>query len=146
MMSENTKSANLVWEGNGVAFRAMGGSGFQLRFDNPPGPDGASPMELVALASAGCTASDVISILQKKQQQVVGFEVNVVALRATEHPKVFTEIDLEYVVTGRAIDPKAVERAIELSLTKYCSVNLMLEKAVKINHRYRIVELEPVAA
>jgi putative redox protein len=143
MMSENIKSANLVWEGQGGAFRAVGGSGLQLRFDSPSGPNSASPMELVALASAGCTASDVISILQKKQQQVVEFEVNVVAIRATEHPKVFTEIDLEYVVTGHSIDPKAVERAIELSLTKYCSVNLMLEKAVKINHRYRIVEVEP---
>jgi putative redox protein len=124
----------------------MGGSGYQLRFDNPPGPEGASPMELVALAAGGCTASDVISILQKKQQAVTGFEVNVIALRATEHPKVFTEIDLEYVVMGHQIDPKAVERAIELSLTKYCSVNKMLENTVKINHRYRIVEVEPVAA
>ena len=145
-MSENIKSANLVWEGNGLAFRATGGSGFQLRFDNPPGPAGASPMELVALASAGCTASDVISILQKKQQQVVGFEVNVVAWRATEHPKVFTEIDLEYVVTGRHIDSKAVERAIELSLTKYCSVNAMLAAAVKINQHYQIVDAEAVTA
>lgn len=141
-MSENTKSANLVWEGKGLAFRAIGGSGYQIRFDNPAGPNGVSPMELVALASGGCTASDVISILQKKQQQVAGFEVNVIGIRATEHPKVFTEIDLEYVVTGYHVDPKAVERAIELSLTKYCSVNLMLEKAVKINHRYRIIEVE----
>ncbi len=141
-MSENTKSANLVWEGNGLAFRALGGSGFQLRFDNPPGPEGASPMELVALAAGGCTASDVIAILQKKQQQVTGFEVNVIALRATEHPKVFTEIDLEYVVTGHQIEPKALERAIDLSLTKYCSVNKMLENTVKINHRYRIIEAE----
>ncbi len=143
-MSENTKSAHIAWEGQGLAFRAMGGSGYQIRFDNPPSSTGASPMELVALAAGGCTAADVISILQKKQQQVVGFEVNVIGLRAAEHPQVFTEIDLEYVVTGRNIDPKAVERSIELSLTKYCSVNLMLEKAVKINHRYRIVEVEVV--
>jgi putative redox protein len=144
-MSENTKSAHLVWEGQGLAFRAIGGSGYQVRFDNPSGPNGASPMELVALASGGCTASDVISILQKKQQQVVEFEVNVIGIRATEHPKVFTEIELEYVVTGYHIDPKAVERAIELSLTKYCSVNKMLENSVQINHRYRIVEVEPAA-
>ena len=145
-MSENTKSGHLVWEGQGLAFQAMGGSGYQIRFDSPPDPNGASPMELVALASAGCTASDVISILQKKQQQVTAFEVNVMGVRATDHPKVFIEIDLEYVVTGRDIDPKAVERSIELSLTKYCSVNKMLEKAVKINHRYRIIETEPAAA
>ncbi len=144
-MAENTKSGHLVWEGQGLAFQAIGGSGFQLRFDSPPGPQGGSPMELVALASAGCTASDVISILQKKQQKVTEFEVNVIGLRATDHPRVFTEIELEYVVTGQSIDPKAVERAIELSLTKYCSVNKMLESTVKINHRYRIVEVEPAA-
>ena len=94
------------------------------------------------MASASCTASDVISILQKKQQQVTGFEVHVLAPRADEHPKVFTEITLEYVVTGHQIDPKAVERAIELSLTKYCSVNKMLEKAATLKHTYRIVEAE----
>jgi putative redox protein len=143
-MTENIKSGHIVWEGQGLAFRAMGGSGYQIRFDSPSSPNGASPMELVALASASCTASDVISILQKKQQQVVEFEVNVIGLRAADHPKVFTEIDLEYVVTGRGIDPKAVERAIELSLTRYCSVNKMLENTVKINQRYRIVEVEPV--
>ena len=144
-MSENSKTAHATWEGQGLALTVVGGSGFTLHTDNPSGPSAASPMELVAMASASCTASDVISILQKKQQQVTGFEVQVIAPRADEHPKVFTEIDLEYVVTGHAIDPKAVERAIELSLTRYCSVNKMLEKAVKINHRYRIVEAEAAA-
>ena len=141
-MSENTKSGHVVWEGQGLAFRAIGGSGYQLRFDSPASPSGGSPMELVALASAACTASDVISILQKKQQKVTEFEVNILGIRAVDHPKVFTEIDLEYVVAGQGIDPQAVERAIELSLGKYCSVNKMLENSVKINHRYRIVEVE----
>ena len=145
-MSENAKSAHATWAGQGVAFTVVGGSGFTVHTDNPSGPTAASPMELVAMASATCTASDVISILQKKQQQVTGFEVNVIAPRAAEHPKVFVDINLEYVITGRAIDPKAVERAIELSLTKYCSVNQMLEKAVKINHTYRIIEVEATVA
>ncbi len=145
-MSDNTKSAHLSWEGQGLAFQGIGGSGYQMRFDNPSGEAGASPMEVVALAAGACTASDVISILQKKQQQVTHFEVNVLGVRAAEHPMVFTEIELEYVVSGHAIDPKAVERSIELSLTKYCSVNLMLEKAVKIKHTYRIVDEERVAA
>ena len=144
-MGENTKSGKVVWEGQGLTFRGTGGSGFQIRFDSPAGPQGASPMELVALASAACTASDVLSILQKKQQKVTEFEVDVVGLRAADHPKVFTEIDLEYVVAGEEIDPKAVERAVELSLTRYCSVNKMLENSVKINHRYRIVEVAPAA-
>ncbi len=147
---QNTKTAKLVWEGNGLAFAATGGSGYSMRFDNPSGPKGASPMEMVAMASGGCTAADVIDILRKKRQNVTGFEVNVLGTRTTEHPLVYTEIDLEYVVRGRNIDPKAVERSIELSLTKYCSVNIMLKNAgVKVNSRYRIVEEaqpEPAAA
>ncbi len=145
-MSENAKTANLIWEGQGLAFTGVGGSGFTLRIDNPAGPDAASPMELVAIASGSCTAMDVIDILRKKKQDVTSFEVRVIGLRAVEHPKVFTEIDLEYVVTGRSIDSKAVERAIELSLTKYCSVNAMLVASVKINHRYQIIDAEAVAA
>ncbi len=145
-MSENTKTAQATWEGQGLAFTITGGSGYTVRTDNPSGVNAGSAMELVAMASASCTASDVISILQKKQQQVTNFEVRVNAPRAENHPRVFTEIDLEYVVTGHAIDPKAVERAIELSLTKYCSVNKMLEKIATIKHSYRIVEAEAVAA
>lgn len=141
-MSESVKSAHATWEGQGLAFTITGGSGYTVRTDNPSGVNAGSAMELVAMASASCTASDVISILQKKQQQVTGFEVNVLAPRADEHPKVYTEINLEYVVTGHNIDPKAVERAIELSLTKYCSVNKMLEKAAPIKHTYRIIEVE----
>ena len=81
-MSENVKSAHATWEGQGVAFTLVGGSGYTVRTDNPSGVTAGSAMELVAMASASCTASDVISILQKKQQQVTGFEVNVLAPRA----------------------------------------------------------------
>lgn len=143
-MSDNVKAAHATWAGQGLVFTVVSGSGFTLRTDNPPGPDAANPMELVAMASAACTASDVISILQKQQQRVTHFEVHVSAPRASGHPKVFTEMRIEYVVTGHSVDPKAVERAIELSLTKYCSVNLMLEKAVPISHHYRIVEAAAV--
>jgi len=144
-MPENIKTAQAVWDGRGLAFTVSGGSGYSVRTNDPSGPAAGSAMELVAMASAACTAADVISILQKKQQKVTAFEVRVVGLRAEEHPKVFTEIELEYVVTGHGIDPRAVERAIELSLGKYCSVNQMLVKAVTINQRYRIVEAEPAA-
>ncbi len=141
-MAYNSKSAQIVWEGKDVAFKATGGSGFSIRFDNPSSPKGASPMEMVAMAAGACTAMDVIDILRKKRQDVSGFEVNVLGQRATEHPMVFTEVDLEYVVTGRNLDPRAVERSIELSLTKYCSVNATLKAGgVKINSHYRIVEL-----
>lgn len=145
-MGFNTKTARVIWEGKGVAFQATGGSGFSMRFDNPSSPKGASPMEVLAIAAGACTAMDVIDILRKKRQDVSGFEVNVLGQRASEHPMVFTEVDLEYVVTGRNLDSRAVERAIELSLTKYCSVNSTLKRAgVRVNSHYRIVELaEPV--
>jgi putative redox protein len=145
--SKNSKTAKVTWEGQGRAFTAVGDSGFALRFKNPSGPEGASPMEVVAMAAGACTAMDVIDILRKKRQEVTGFEVNVVAPRADEHPMVFTEINLEYVVRGRNIDPTAVERSIELSLAKYCSVNTMLQSSgAKIASRYRIEEAETVAA
>jgi putative redox protein len=134
----------IKWEGQDLNFTGIGGSGFSLHFGGASGPGRASPMELVALASGACTAMDVIDILRKKRQHVTEFEVNVIGARAAEHPRKFTEIDLEYVVRGHNIDPKAVERAIELSLTKYCSVNATLKGSAKINSRYRIEEAEAV--
>jgi putative redox protein len=140
------KTATVSWAGQGLAFKGVGGSGYTIQFGDPAGPDAASPMEVVAMASAACTAMDVIDILRKKRQAVTSFEVKVVGLRQEEHPRKFTEIDLEYVVSGHNIDPKAVERAIELSLTKYCSVNQSFGEAVEIKNQYRIIETEPVAA
>lgn len=104
--------------------------------------DGFSPMELVAIGLAGCTAMDVIGILEKKKQQVTAFEVYVHAERATEHPKVFTHIQLDYIVTGKQIDPAAVNRAVELSETKYCSAINTIAKAVPIEHQIIIHEAE----
>lgn len=140
------KTAKIIWAGNGLAFNGIGGSGYQVQFGDPAGPEAASPMEVVAMAAGACTAMDVIDILRKKKQAVTHFEVNVIGLRQEEHPKKFTEFDLEYIVSGHHIDPKAVERAIELSLTKYCSVNQSFGEAVKIKNQYRIIETEVMAA
>ncbi len=139
-MGYNAKKARVVWEGAGIAFRATGASGHTIRFDNPSGPNGGSPMEVLAMAAGACTAMDVIDILRKKRQDVTGFEVNVAGARAGEHPMVFTEIDLEFVVRGRRIDPRAVERSIELSQTRYCAVSNSLKPTVKIVWHYTIVE------
>lgn len=146
MKNKDTKVASLTWEGQGLGFKVEGQSGYSMRLQNPSGPHGGNPMELVAMASGGCTAMDVIEILRKKRQHVTGFEVNVTGVRASQHPKVFKEIDIEYVVRGHHIDPKAVERSIELSLTKYCSVNIMLSASVKINSSYRIENVEAAPA
>ena len=130
-----------------MAFSGAGSStGYSIALGSRPDAgqpaEGASPMELVLLGTAGCTAMDVLSILQKKRQHITAFEVRMHADRTAEHPKVFTHIRMEYVVTGNRVDPQAVQRAIELSLGKYCSVHAMLSKAVSIEHSYTIIEAE----
>jgi putative redox protein len=139
-MGYNTKKASIVWEGNGVAFTAKGASGFSMRFDNPSGPNGGSPMEVLAISVGACTAMEVIDILRKKRQSVTGFEVNVLGTRTSEHPMIFSEIDIEFVIRGRNIDAKAVERSIQLSQEKYCSVSNMLNAKAAIKPHYRIIE------
>jgi len=104
---------------------------------------GPTPMELILLGLAGCTGMDVMSILSKQRQPVTGFQVQVSAERAEEHPRVYTSIHVEYVVYGEGVKAEAVERAIELSETRYCSASAMLAKAVEITNSYRIIEDEP---
>jgi putative redox protein len=138
------KDAKVVWK-EGLAFEGIGGSGFTVSLDTlaeEGGGTGFSPMEVLLVSLAGCTAMDVISILKKKRQDVTGFEVRAHGLRADDHPKIYTDITLEYVVRGHGVDPKAIERAIELSETKYCSVAGMLKKAANITTTFRIEEAE----
>ncbi len=101
---------------------------------------GSRPMEMVLMALAGCGSMDIIPILKKKKVQLDDYEVNVYAERADDHPKVFTKIELEYIFYGKNILGKDVERAIELSTTKYCSVFAMLKAAVEITTKYKILE------
>ncbi len=100
---------------------------------------GIRPKELILISLAGCTGSDVITILDKKKVKYTKFEMNLTAEQQEEHPQVFTKINIEYVFYGKDIQAKDVERAIELSQTKYCSVTAMLQKAVEITHNYKIV-------
>jgi len=101
--------------------------------------DGASPMELVLMALAGCTASDIISIMGKKQQNVTSLEVKVCGERVDDHPRVYKKLFLEYVIGGVDLDPKAVERSVQLSVEKYCSVQAMLRVVVPIAHKINIL-------
>ena len=142
-MASNEAFARLVWQEE-VHFSAETGNGHVLELDGNPEPtsQGPSPMELVLTALAGCSSMDVISILRKKRQDVRDLKINAHGVRAEEYPKVFTSITLEYVVTGKGIDPLAVERAIELARTKYCPVWAMLGKAVEITPTYRIIAVE----
>ncbi len=133
----------------GMKMQAITPSGHTVIMDAAPEVGGTNqgprPMELVLVALAGCTAMDVLSILRKKRQPLEGFAMEVRGERAPEHPKVYTDIDLLYIVKGN-VDPQAVVRAIELSATKYCSVSAMLNKTARIRYRYRIEPTAPDAA
>ncbi len=127
-----------------MSFVGTGRVGLTLPIDtsveNGGDNSGFAPMELLLVGLGGCTGMDVISILEKKRQKVTSFEIRVNATRATEHPKVFTHIVLEYVLGGQALDPAAVERAVELSETKYCSAMAMLSKSAQIERKITIQE------
>ena len=130
----------------GLTLAAKGESNHWITMDGPENLGGSNagvrPKELVLMALAGCTGSDVVSILKKKRVKLNDCEINISAQQSETHPKVFTHIDLEYVFYGNDIKEKDVERAIELSTSTYCGVSAMLNKAMTINHTFRIVESE----
>lgn len=134
-----TVQARVTWVEN-RRFVGHASSGHAIVIDGSADKLGPSPMELVLLGLIGCSAYDVIDILDKKKQAVAGFEVIAHAERAADHPRVYTAIAVEFVVHGRAIKAKAVEDAIRLSMEKYCSVAGMLNKTAHITTSYRIEE------
>ena len=136
-------SAKTVWKGEGLNFRGSVGSGYE--FDVGGGSDkiGGSPMEYLLVGVAGCTAVDVVSMLQKQRQNVTGVEVEAVGTRADEHPKVYTRVILNYLIRGKDVDPRAVERAIHLSEEKYCSASAMFSRAgTRMEITFKIEEVD----
>jgi putative redox protein len=135
--------AKVVWKEN-LNFAGIADTCCELPLTAEPiyggDQEGFRPMELFAIGLAGCTAMDVISILKKKQQDVTAFEVQVHVERSNQHPRVFTNVEIEYIVTGHNVDPVAVNRSVELSLTKYCPANAMLSKSVPITNKITILE------
>jgi len=136
----------LVKQVQGMTFTAKSDSNHWVMMDGPSDFGGSNagtrPKELLLMALGGCTGSDVAAILKKRKAPVTGFEMNITGNESEEHPKVFTDIQIEYVFYGDGIETADVERAIEMSTTKYCSVSAMLKASVKISHSYRI---EPAA-
>ena len=128
----------------GMQFAGKATSGHTLVMDADDNAGGVNagflPMELLLVGLGGCTGMDVISILRKKRQQVTGLEINVKGERADSYPKIYTDVHIEYVVRGKSVEKEAVERAISLSLEKYCSVGATLAKTGTITHSYRIIE------
>ncbi len=134
------------WNGpSGMGFRAETGSGHTVMMDGAPEAGGhntaARPMELVLAGTGGCTAFDVVLILKRSREEVLGCDVTLRAERAEVDPKVFTRINFHFTVSGRNLKPAAVERAVRLSHEKYCSASIMLAKTATITHSFEIVEV-----
>lgn len=137
--------AKVTWQGR-MSFKGTAETGFNvpLGAEESVGgdEDGFRPIELIVTGLAGCTSMDVISILQKKRQQVTAFEVQVHAERAEEHPKVITRAVIEYFVSGHAVEEAAVVRSIELSATRYCPGIAMFRQVFPMSFIYHIYEDE----
>ena len=127
-----------------MSFVGESGSGHSVVMDGPPddgGRDmGVRPMEMVLLGMGGCTAFDVVHILKKGRQQITGCHVELEAERATDVPKVFTKIHAHYIIKGKDLDAKKIERAVSMTAEKYCSVSIMLAATVEITHDFEIIE------
>lgn len=119
-------------------------SGHAVVMDGPPELGGHNlglrPMEMVLLGMGGCTAIDILNILKKGRQAVVDCVVELDAERAATDPKVFTRIRVHYIVSGRGLNERQVERAIQLSAEKYCSASIMLGKTAAITHTFELRE------
>ena len=136
----NTASLELeTLEGDGLRFKVKAGGGNEMTLDSGPGAVAPTPVEALLAALGGCGAMDVISILRKKRQMVMGYEVTVSGERRKEYPRAFTHIEVLHRVRGRNLSPAAIEEAIRLSDTKYCTVHASLSKEIEIRSRYEIV-------
>ncbi len=128
----------------GSTFEGLAGSGHRVTMDVAPEVGGQNlglrPMEMVLLGLGGCTAIDVLHMLRKGRQPITDLRVELDAERADDVPKVFTRIHLHFVLTGAGLDPHKIERAINLSASKYCSASMMLNKTAEMTHDFEIVK------
>jgi putative redox protein len=136
---------NVVWNG-GMSFKATGEtSGQSVIMDGSKeigGQDlGPRPMEMLLMGAGGCSSIDVMMILQKGRQQVEDVRVEITAERADEEPKVFTKIAMKFIVVGKDLSEARVQKAVSLSMEKYCSASIMLGKAAELTYSYEIQSL-----
>lgn len=135
--------ARIQWQ-EGISTSGETESGHSILMDGAPDIGGKNlgprPMELILLGLGGCSTIDVILILQKSRQVITDCVVEIEGTRASEDPKVFTDIHLHFIVTGKNLKPQQVERAISLSAEKYCSASIMLKSTANITHDFEIIE------
>ena len=132
----------LKWAG-GAVFIGLSSGGHTVVMDGPlegGGPHlGPRPMEMLLMSMAACSTYDVVSILQKSREDITDCDVRITANRAPDHPRIFTDIHLHFIVSGRDVKEKNIERAIKLSAEKYCSASIMLGAMAKITHDFEVV-------
>lgn len=139
-MSGNTYKATVHYAGDDF-FIGIPPSGRAQTIDTKGERRAApSPLEMLLVSVAGCTAADVISILLKKRQDVTDYKVEITGERVEEHPRKFVAFHVHHIVHGRSVSEKAVADAIELSDTKYCSVAATVRPTAEITTSYEIVE------
>jgi putative redox protein len=126
-------------EGEGLVFEGRVPSGGTIVMDSGKAPQGPTPVETLLLSLGACSGMDVIGILRKKRQVVLGYEVTLAGDRRAEHPRRFTRIEVVHRLRGRNLQPKAIEEAIRLSATAYCTVTATLAPDVEIVSRYEII-------
>ena len=135
--------ARVQWV-DGVMFIGESGSGHAVVMDGAPEAGGRNlgvrPMEMLLIGLGGCSAFDVVTILKRGRQHITDCVVELDGQRAHTDPKVFTSVELVYKVTGKNLDPKKVERAVDLSAEKYCSASKMFSMTAKLSHRIEIVD------
>ena len=133
--------ATVKWA-EGLQFIGESGSGHPVVLDSPDNNKGISPMEMLLLGVGGCSAFDVIMILEKTRQKMLDCRVEVDGERTEEPPRVFTKINMKFIVSGHALNEDQVNRAIELSATKYCGASIMMEAAgAEVKRSCEIIQL-----
>ncbi len=131
--------ASVKWVGEEL-FMGTSESGHTIVLDANGGALAPSPLENILISLGCCSSVDVVSILEKTRQTVIGCKVDIEAKRVDSVPKLFSDIHLHFIITGNDIADKYVERAVKLSADKYCSVALMLNKSVNITHDFEVIE------
>ena len=133
-----------VGENAGMSFIGESGSGHAVVMDGAPEAGGRNlgprPMEMLLMGTGGCSAFDVVLILQKARQKVSDCQVQLQATRAETDPKVFTAIHFHFIVSGQGLSESVVERAVKLSHDKYCSASIMLSQVAQITHSVEIID------
>jgi putative redox protein len=126
--------------GDGLRFIATSDKGLTLALDSGPLATAPNPMEALLAALGACSGMDVITILRKKRQQVTGYTIELVGQRLDEHPRAYTSVEIVHRLTGKGLSPAAVEEALRLSETKYCSVHATLAPGLPISSRFEVVD------